>query len=234
MELANQHTTTAAVPNGEKMVDMLLSNMTVDSQRLNAEISSVQGDTDPAGPRFDFERAVERLVPFDPVAERLDSRKRKSDDLSADVSQVTVDTCIDSSKSDTFVCKFYPPKQFAKLTKKQKGMLDKWRQSNGGRKLFEAQRDAWKAQKGDTKEKTKSRDKYVKVADMEVRIKSTIAGVTKAKDEEEQSRAILSEVLAEIATAGGKRAEPAKITKAADVILSKLTAIRSSTKESSE
>ena len=69
MELASQHTSTAAIPNGELMVDVLVTNMKVDNQCLNAKISSVQGDNDPDGPKCNFEQAVERLLPFDPVAE---------------------------------------------------------------------------------------------------------------------------------------------------------------------
>lgn len=70
MEAAKKRASAVAVPSGEQAADLLLANMTVDDQRLNAEISAVQNNNDVAGPKFDFEKAAEMLVPLDPVAKK--------------------------------------------------------------------------------------------------------------------------------------------------------------------
>ena len=231
MQAAEKHTSIMAIPDDEQMVDLLITNMTVDDQRLNAEIASIQGNDNAAGPKFDYEKTAEKLIPLDPVATKASKNtKRKIDDISADISALTDqssgrDDKDKNKKSDEM--KFYPPKQYRKLPKWMKTKLRDWQQTPEGKRLFTAQKAAHTAasEKSTLQNTPKSQRALIKSVVTEVQKEEAAE-----KDKQDEIHSIISSALASAATAAGKPTNSVQFATAASVISTKLNAIRSTVK----
>ena len=214
------------------MVDLPLTNMTVDDQRLNAEIASVQNNNANPGPKYDFEMAAEKLIPLDPVDAKTSSKgKRKQEDISVDVSALTTDSSKENGKKQLEL-KFYPPGQHGRLPRWKKSKLREWQATAAGKKLFVAQKAAYDA------EKKKAEPAPSADAKNRALIKSIFSEMKEAEKEQQakeaEDRAVLSSALAEAAGTNKSAGKSVNFDTAASIVASKLNAVRATVKEKSK
>lgn len=119
------------LPLANTRVDLLLQAIDNQDARLQAAMAKVRTDTDPNGPRFDFEACAAVLLPADPVAKRLETKKRPAADISTTTAQSNSTAQVSALRSGigkTGVhLRYHADDEYRKLSSEQKEELRQWR-----------------------------------------------------------------------------------------------------------
>ena len=138
LRLASNHVP-YQLPEEHTRVGYILDAIETTDSRLQAALSSVRADTDEGGKRSNFETTVAFITPEDPVAQRLNNRKRGAASISdVDVKKVTIsDLKTGQGKTGVHLC-YHVKEEYDKLTRAQKKELYEWRTMPEGKAAMDA------------------------------------------------------------------------------------------------
>ena len=201
MERASHHTP-YQLPDGATRVRHLLAMIESSDARLNAAMASIENDKTADGPKNDFEKAAELLIPADPVARKRGKTAGEKREL-ADISGVEGEDMkpeakvsalnVKSGRGKTGVeLRFHTTAEYHKLSPEQKKELADWRKTDAGRKTMAEQ-----------KGKGKSHSNVDIDAKVAAAIKKNDAKKAKEEKETEEETAKVFAMLKEIVPGGG-------------------------------
>ena len=152
------------LPNEFTRVGHLLDAIQSSDPALQAAIAAIRQDDGEDGMRHDFERAVAKLLPVDPVARRRTSRKRDAASISdVDASEATVSVAKAGIGRTGVHLRWHTQQEFRALNDQQKAELKSWRDDNpdaANKSRAKVLKDG--KGKGKTKDQTTSEEKKVK------------------------------------------------------------------------
>lgn len=176
------------LPNGHTRVTRLMESIECGDPALQAALAQLRTDDDPAGPRYDFEKAAAVIGPADPVAKRLQAQKRpaavagvEAEDGSEPKTAYIASLNIKSGKGPkTGVdLRWHTLKEHNKLSKAEKDELSAWRATEEGQKAIQASKDKYLANKNKKKNNTKGENS------MKAQMVSALKSIVADKEEEE-------------------------------------------------
>ena len=194
MEEATRHTQ-HQLPDDYTRVGYVLDHIQCGDSDLKAVIARIRADTADPGPRNNFEMMAAELVPADPVAKKLQSRKRDSAEISAvgptddadDGAEVAASMAKPGIGPRTGVhYRFYKTKEYNALSKEQREELREWRIANGLTKKQKAAKDD--AKSGGGKSGNRRRGKKGRYNSKEAIVDAVKAQVEKALKEKEEDQ----------------------------------------------
>jgi len=137
------------LPEEYTRVGYLLNAIECADPSLQAAIAHVEADNHQDGLRFNFESAVAYITPKDPVARRLNNRKRDNTNISdTKANEVNVGDIRSGIGKTGVHLRFHEPAEYSKLNKAQRTELFEWRQTPEGKAAVEKEKATWSLKNG--------------------------------------------------------------------------------------
>ena len=210
LQLAGEHVP-FQLPEEMTRVDYLLNAIVTTDPTLLAAMARIKTDTDPNGPRFQFEPAATQLIQADPVAKRLNQKKRPAAEI-AGTEASEANTLMPTLKSGIGTTgvhfRFHSDEEYSNLTREQKDELTRWRATPEGAAATRKEKSEGRNKRGNKRRRTKQFKKAVAKA-----AAAKIAAATAKREAESTKKEEMKDAFVEALTTVVSEAESTDATR---------------------